>query len=349
MTSLFASQFGYTPTYGLNGLATSEPEVGVRLPKTPKTPKVPVREPAGANSGASSGLTAGAAAEAGASSGLTAGAGSGASASTGANALARQGTMSKLMHMENTFSGASNSASVTGGASAPVTRAVTGADATLPSPNWGQSQNVTPQTMINRTTTSPTTVDPSTITANSGSSAPRTPAVFGSGHMGSPGIWGDITGAAGQLGHDVSTAGHDMLNTFQQQNSFGQPGFEVPGAPGSSVGSATGAAAQHGSPLTASRGIRTSTDTGVTEPTNVWNPSSYTSEPGSLGSTQAPAISMSPNYANQFGSDFGRQATQDLPGAVTRQGLSQEISNFFDKVNPSQFGRSLVGDLSEEG
>jgi hypothetical protein len=146
--------------------------------------------------------------------------------------------------------------------------------------------------------------------------------------------------------HGVSSAGADVRNTFQQQNSFGQPGFEVPGAPGSTIGKSA-PAAQHGATMPGGPDIRTSTDTGVTNPTNVWNPSSYASETGAVGSSSAPAIGASPNYAG-FGSDFGREATQRLPGAVARQGLSQEVSSAFEHISPSQFFRTVAADAGED-
>jgi hypothetical protein len=349
VTSLFADQFGYSTPYGLGPLNTSTPTIGIRTGNLGNTANTTAGN-------AASEAASEAGAKAIASSGLSAG--SDASSSVGSSATsmaAQQGTLSKLSHMSQAMYGdtpGSQSASVNSGSDVSMPR-TSGADATLPSPLWGRPQSSL-QSMINRTATSPTSLPAGTrpVSVNGGTSwETPAPAPVDNNPLGGFGHWAAHTFDSAR--HGASNAGADLRNTFQNQNSFGQPGFETKGP-----GGLPGTGAQYGMPVASNRGIRTSIDPGVTEPTNVWNPSSAVSEPGT--SSVGPGVSSPPALTQNYADTSGDPGSADMWSDFWRTDGSNSAANSASKaassaaqdagnVNWAQFFATAGRDAGEDG
>lgn len=173
-----------------------------------------------------------------------------------------------------------------------------------------------------------------------GVSAPQTAPYNPRPAKASPGIWGDVTHLAGQVNqflNPVQQITHPAQTWHNLSNMFDQVGSQAaPIAPGIVRTPNTG-------------GGRQSVDSNVTEPTNVWNPSTsssaYTSPTSVSGGNGARAIEMSP-YSPQFKASFGREAAR--VGQAASQAADQPSnSDIWDELG--SWAKDIAGDPVEIG
>lgn len=320
MTSLFASQFGTATPYSPVRLDTGTLSVGANLPRLSK-PSVPAKVPAKVPSAVAPG----------AALGLAAGAGESASASKSANANVsvpaniRNAAISKSMTLGAQAD--ANAAIPANGVSSPLTKKTSGASISIPSPEWGIKQTKQAPNLFNQTATSPHTLaTPAQDIASE--QAPATSQTRG-GFLGSIENWG--SSLTNQWDHAMYSpnTGAKPVDAYEQAaynrtNGAGSRYFN-PGA--------TSAAAMSGGVqgLSSGTNINKTTDSGVTEPSNVWNPTGN----GSALYTK-PSSSSVPSSGTPYSLQF-QQARAALPAqsATAKADLAQWESELSQEAEAS--------------